>query len=143
MVENLEFIGNQYALNSGFNEWADLNDIIILYPYIKPSEKLPINPNGCWDWWGYTGEDYGTKYSKQVKLMEHGAKQKQPEAKPVTQTKPQPVSTFVADDEDDVPVQVSTPAPVPAAPASAGALYLSSSVLSSSENKSRILSILL
>ena len=52
-------IGLDFPLNAGYNEVADLNDIIILYPQAKSS--LLSNPNGCWDWWGYTNSNYGKK----------------------------------------------------------------------------------
>jgi hypothetical protein len=26
----------------------------------------PFNPNGCWDWWGYSGENYATKQGPQM-----------------------------------------------------------------------------
>lgn len=64
--QGLDFIGNTFALHSGFNDWAEENKIIILYPYVKSSID---NPNGCWDWWGYTGKNYATKYGKQVSFL--------------------------------------------------------------------------
>ena len=27
---------------------------------------MPLNPQGCWDWWGYTGPDYATRKGPQV-----------------------------------------------------------------------------
>lgn len=39
-------IGNQYAMYAGYNEWAESNNIIVLYPYAAISEILPYNPNG-------------------------------------------------------------------------------------------------
>lgn len=66
-LQGWEFIANTYAVNSGFNVWAEKNNIIILYPYVKSSID---NPNGCWDWWGYTGLEYGTKYGKQIQFIE-------------------------------------------------------------------------
>lgn len=41
-------VGDVYARNSGYNQVADLNNIIILYPQAK--QILTTNPNGCWDW---------------------------------------------------------------------------------------------
>ena len=40
-------------MNGGYNEVADLNNIVILYPQAKRG-SIPYNPNGCFDWWGYT-----------------------------------------------------------------------------------------
>ena len=67
-LQNLELINNSYASNSGFNDWGEENNIIILYPYIKQSND-PFNPNGCWDWWGYTGLDYVFKTGYQMQFI--------------------------------------------------------------------------
>ena len=32
--------------------WADTNTLIVLFPQ---TATTPLNPQGCWDWWGYTG----------------------------------------------------------------------------------------
>jgi len=39
---------------SGYNELAEKNDIVILYPQAETSTLFPFNPKGCWDWWGYS-----------------------------------------------------------------------------------------
>ena len=39
-------IGNQYAMYAGYNEWAESNNIIVLYPYAAISQIFPYNPNG-------------------------------------------------------------------------------------------------
>jgi hypothetical protein len=44
--QNLDLIGNDYAAKSGFNEWAEANNVIVLYPYVAVSETVPYNPNG-------------------------------------------------------------------------------------------------
>jgi poly(3-hydroxybutyrate) depolymerase len=38
----------------GYNNWADTNGIIVLYPQAVVSSYIPVNPDGCWDWWGYS-----------------------------------------------------------------------------------------
>lgn len=68
-LQNLELIGNSFAAYSGLNEWAENNNIIVLYPYISPSSAAPVNPNGCWDWWGYTDYLYGAKQGIQLKFV--------------------------------------------------------------------------
>ena len=52
-------IGDHYVVHGGYNEVADLNNIIILYPQVIKTDDEGINPRGCWDWWGYTGELFG------------------------------------------------------------------------------------
>lgn len=49
-------IGTTFAEHAGFNEWADANRIVVLYPQAAATSAVPItpfNPKGCWDWWGY------------------------------------------------------------------------------------------
>ncbi len=38
--------GAVYAQHAGFNAWAESNNIVVLYPYVKVSEHVPMNPNG-------------------------------------------------------------------------------------------------
>jgi len=56
-----EKIGDSFAVHAGYNRWADVNNIVVLYPQIKHSAKPTSNPNGCWDWFAYTGYDYNLK----------------------------------------------------------------------------------
>lgn len=61
-----EFIGEQFVRGAGFNEWAEANDLLILYPQVAKSRMAPMNPLGCWDWWGYTGDAYATRNAPQI-----------------------------------------------------------------------------
>jgi hypothetical protein len=38
----------------------------VLFPQAKAST---YNPEGCWDWWGYTGLDYLGKEAPQIKAI--------------------------------------------------------------------------
>jgi hypothetical protein len=67
--QNLELIGPEYATHAGFNQWAEANNIIVVYPYVTVSKTTPYNPKGCWDWWAYTGVYYGTKEGPQVQFV--------------------------------------------------------------------------
>jgi poly(3-hydroxybutyrate) depolymerase len=62
-VQGAEFIDDRFAMQAGFNEWAESNRLVVAYPQI---EKSLFNPKGCWDWWGYTDEDYDLRSGKQV-----------------------------------------------------------------------------
>jgi hypothetical protein len=62
-VQGAEFIEDRFAWLSGLNEWAETNRIVVVYPQV---EKSLFNPTGCWDWWGYTGDDYDLRSGKQV-----------------------------------------------------------------------------
>lgn len=58
-----EFVDDRFAVGAGLNEWAASNDIVVIYPQVG---KSLANPQGCWDWWGYTGADYDLRTGKQV-----------------------------------------------------------------------------
>ncbi|MEH6823494.1 MAG: poly(3-hydroxybutyrate) depolymerase [Motiliproteus sp.] len=54
---------------AGYNEVADTNQIIVLYPQIRARAEMnisPFNPKGCWDFWGYTNSDFYKKESIQM-----------------------------------------------------------------------------
>jgi hypothetical protein len=53
-LQNAQKIGDLYARSTGYNEVAENNRIIVLYPQAGTSAK---NPLGCWDFWGYTSND--------------------------------------------------------------------------------------
>jgi poly(3-hydroxybutyrate) depolymerase len=69
-------IGHRFIDGAGYNEWADANRLIVLYPQATPrygvawgSWRWVYNPRGCWDWWGYTGPDYATRDAGQVRAL--------------------------------------------------------------------------
>lgn len=62
-AQNREAVGDTFIKESGFARWADTNRFIVLFPQIADS---PINPQGCWDWWGYTGPQYLTRDAPQI-----------------------------------------------------------------------------
>ena len=62
-------VGRAVVDNAGLNEWAESNQLIVLYPQVAPSSFAPLNPLGCWDWWGYTGDAYLTKDAPQLRAV--------------------------------------------------------------------------
>ena len=62
-VQGAEFIEDRFATQAGFNEWAEPNNIVVVYPQV---EKSLFNPKGCWDWWGYTDDNYDVRSGKQI-----------------------------------------------------------------------------
>lgn len=52
--QGAEQIGDLFYAKTGYNEVADANNIIVLYPQVTTSQVVPMNPEGCWDFWGYT-----------------------------------------------------------------------------------------
>lgn len=60
-------IGDKFYRNAGYNEWADTNRIIVLYPQAINSDLPPVyNPRGCWDWWGYDDANYAKQSGRQM-----------------------------------------------------------------------------
>ncbi len=69
--------GNRYITTTGYNEIADSNNIIVLYPQAEGTDNSTTqNPDGCWDWWGYSNlhpnrPDYYSRNAIQIKAI-HG-----------------------------------------------------------------------
>jgi poly(3-hydroxybutyrate) depolymerase len=63
------FVGEAFAADAGYNQWADSRRLLVLYPQVDSSKIAPMNPYGCWDWWGYTGDEYATKRGAQPKVV--------------------------------------------------------------------------
>ena len=66
--QSAEVIDDLFAASGGFNRWADAADIVILYPQAESSFS-PLNPKGCWDWWGYSGGDFDTRDGAQMRWI--------------------------------------------------------------------------
>jgi poly(3-hydroxybutyrate) depolymerase len=62
-------IGNVLVQNNGLNGWAESNNIVVLYPQATTSDFLPSNPEGCWDWWGYTNANYAIQSGPQIQTI--------------------------------------------------------------------------
>ena len=57
-LQNVHKVGLRFVRDAGYNEFADTNRIIVLYPQIAASDEgSPSNPLECWDFWGYTSDD--------------------------------------------------------------------------------------
>lgn len=61
--QNVAAVGNRFYQNSGYNQWADTNNLIVLYPQ---ANTTAANPNGCWDWWGYDDVNFPGKSGGQM-----------------------------------------------------------------------------
>ena len=66
--QSAESVGNKFVTDTGYNNWADNNKLLVLYPQVNKS-VIPSNPQGCWDWWGYTGPSYAYKSGSQMKAI--------------------------------------------------------------------------
>lgn len=67
--------GLRYVTTTGYNEIADLNHIVVLYPQVEGRDDgRTQNPEGCWDWWGYScldvqQPDFHSKEAIQIKAI--------------------------------------------------------------------------
>ena len=59
--QNTADVGQQYVRNTGYNRWADSNNIVLLYPQTSLAAT-----NSCWDWWGYDSPNYAKKSGPQM-----------------------------------------------------------------------------
>lgn len=62
-------VGDAYSTQTGLNDWAESNHLVVLYPQTTASSVAPLNPQGCWDWWGYTDENYATQQGTQIQAV--------------------------------------------------------------------------
>jgi poly(3-hydroxybutyrate) depolymerase len=61
--QNVATIGDKFYRNTGYNRWADTNNMIVLYPQANATFA---NPNGCWDWWAYDDVNFPGKSGGQM-----------------------------------------------------------------------------
>jgi poly(3-hydroxybutyrate) depolymerase len=64
-------IGDLYARTTGYNAWAEGNDIVVLYPQaqIIPApifDPFGGNPKGCWDWFAYDDPNFAVRRGRQM-----------------------------------------------------------------------------
>ena len=65
-AQNIAASGDAFIRETGYANWADANALIVLFPQASSS---PMNPQGCWDWWGFTGRDYLTQDAAQITIV--------------------------------------------------------------------------
>ena len=66
--QNADAVGEAFVRDGGFNRWADTYHVAVLYPQTRAS-FAPLNPQACWDWWGYSGVDYDTRRGVQQRWL--------------------------------------------------------------------------
>jgi hypothetical protein len=65
--QNAQAIGTSFVTRNGMNDWAESNNIVVLYPQ---AAQIPSkNPKGCFDWWGYTDSNFANKNGHQMKAV--------------------------------------------------------------------------
>lgn len=70
--QDIGSVGEVFARDNGLNRWADVTDIVVLYPQTRGT-YMPLNPKACWDWWGYSGADYDTRDGVQLRWLANAA----------------------------------------------------------------------
>ena len=63
--QGASYVADAFVRRSGYLAAADAGNVVVLFPQAEPSFQ-PLNPNGCWDWWGYESEAYATRRGPQV-----------------------------------------------------------------------------
>ncbi|MGX6999569.1 extracellular catalytic domain type 2 short-chain-length polyhydroxyalkanoate depolymerase [Caballeronia sp. KNU42] len=59
--------GTTFVRHAGYAQWADNNQIVVLFPQ---AVSIPgLNPDGCWDWWGYTGDHFADQQGVQMRTI--------------------------------------------------------------------------
>ena len=66
--QNADTVGEAFVRDAGYNAEADTHHVVVLYPQTRTS-MAPLNPKGCWDWWGYGGEGYDTREGVQMRAV--------------------------------------------------------------------------
>ena len=59
--QNVALVQQQYVRNTGYNRWADSNNLVMIYPQTSTQAT-----NSCWDWWGYDNASYAKKSGPQM-----------------------------------------------------------------------------
>jgi poly(3-hydroxybutyrate) depolymerase len=67
--QHADAVGMAYIEKAGFNRYADSNNIVVLYPQTRASNLMPMNPQACWDWWGYTDANYANRKGLQIQAV--------------------------------------------------------------------------
>ncbi|WP_112271838.1 extracellular catalytic domain type 2 short-chain-length polyhydroxyalkanoate depolymerase [Lentzea terrae] len=78
-------VGNALMDKGYLNEYADTNNMIVLYPQ---ATTMTGNPRGCWDWWGYQSAQYALKTGPQMAAVVNMVMAMSEGAPPTTTTPP-------------------------------------------------------
>ena len=61
-----DLIGTTFIVEIGINDWAESNNIIVISPQ---TIATAVNPEGCWDFLGYTGPNFPVKSGLQMSAV--------------------------------------------------------------------------
>jgi hypothetical protein len=62
-LQNVATVGTAFYQSTGYNRWADTNNMIVLYPQTVATSA---NPGACWDWWGNDDVNFPGKSGGQM-----------------------------------------------------------------------------
>ena len=65
--QNVDSVGEAFVQGAGLNHWADVYDVVVLYPQTRSG--VAANPKACWDWFGYSGANYATRDGVQLRWL--------------------------------------------------------------------------
>ncbi|OMJ93807.1 hypothetical protein SteCoe_3130 [Stentor coeruleus] len=65
--QSYQTLGLVYIEEMGLGEWAETNQVIIMFPQAMETIN---NPEGCWDFWGYTGSNFEVKAGLQPTIIQ-------------------------------------------------------------------------
>ena len=65
-VANVDLAGEYFLRYNGINEWAEANDIVVIYPQTNSKSISLLQEKGCWDYFGFYGQDYALKSGGQM-----------------------------------------------------------------------------
>ncbi|KAL4819879.1 Alpha/Beta hydrolase protein [Aspergillus spinulosporus] len=75
--QSYDLIGTHFVENTGYNQWADTNDIVVLYPQTAVDNSshtiwdgdVEANTLSCWDWIGMYGDNADQKGGVQMEAI--------------------------------------------------------------------------
>lgn len=64
--QNADSVDDKFIRHAGYNQWADANNIIVLYP--QTTSVFGRNPKACWNWFDFNRNDpdYASKNGRQM-----------------------------------------------------------------------------
>ena len=73
-LQSRSAVGQAFVNGAGLNQWADTNNLVVLYP--QTVATIGVNPQGCWDWWGYLNDpDYAQRTGPQMQTLRRMVRQ--------------------------------------------------------------------
>ncbi|MEZ0393269.1 MAG: hypothetical protein ACAH59_13700 [Pseudobdellovibrionaceae bacterium] len=60
----------RFVMQSGYLDYVKDNHLMVLFPQTWITEgNYPMNPKGCWDWFGWTGSEYATNQGQEPQWL--------------------------------------------------------------------------